>query len=312
MSVTTIEWTKRPGTIGETWNPTTGCNKVDRGCKNCYAEKMHKRLQAMGQEKYKGNFLDGAVAQPDTLDIPMKWTKPRTVFVNSMSDLFHEKVDFNFICEVMQVIQLTPQHTYLVLTKRPEIAVKFFDWMGRDLYGPWAPPPNLWMGTSCNDQESANKRVPVLLKLKGVLRFLSYEPATGPVDLSNLETNYFQPTIDAVRGFSTFGGRIDYDHPRLHWVIMGGESGNKAAPMHPAWARKVRDDCQAAGVPFFFKQFGEWAPRTFLDEGKPFIKFGTDPKIYTFTEPPQNMIKVGKHKSGHELDGKTYQQFPNF
>lgn len=335
MSVTTIEWTKRPGTIGETWNPTTGCNKVDRGCKNCYAEKMHKRLQAMGQEKYKGNFLDGAVPQPDTLDIPMKWTKPRTVFVNSMSDLFHENVDFAFILEVMQVIQMTPQHTYLVLTKRPEVALEFWEWM--DLTIPngiknWTPPQNLWLGTSCNDQDSANKRVPILLRINGILRFISYEPATGPVDFKKIVTDSHAldedgrdrmfHLIDALNGLEAdmayhktnqvWQGNIKRDCPRLHWVIMGGESGNKAAPMHPAWARKVRDDCQAAGVPFFFKQFGEWAPRTFLEEGKPFLKFGTDPKLYTFTEPPQNMIKVGKHKSGHELDGKIYQQFPNF
>ena len=126
MSVTTIEWTQRPGTIGETWNPTTGCNKVDRGCKHCYAEIMHKRLRAMGQAKYAAPFLDGAVGHTDTLMIPMSWTKPRTVFVNSMSDLFHEKLAFTFILEVMHTIQTTPQHTYLVLTKRPKHALEFW------------------------------------------------------------------------------------------------------------------------------------------------------------------------------------------
>lgn len=314
MSVTTIEWTQRPGTIGETWNPTTGCNKVDRGCKFCYAETMHKRLRAMGQAKYAAAFLDGAVPQPDTLDIPMKWTKPRTVFVNSMSDLFHEKLEFTFILEVFQVMQLTPYHTYLVLTKRPERALAFWAWMKDQMPKPgegWMPPRNLWLGTSCNDQESANKRIPILLDIKGVLRFLSYEPATGPVDLTRIEPAIYRPTINALTGVATFGDHVNFDHPRLQWVIMGGESGPKAVPMHPAWARKVRDDCKAAGVPFFFKQFGTWAPITFLDgQGVPTVRFSHEKNIFTFTEPGQNMIKVGKHKSGHELDGQVIQQFP--
>lgn len=318
MSVTTIEWTKRPGTIGETWNPTTGCNKVDRGCKNCYAEIMHKRLHAMGQAKYAAPFLDGAKAHTDTLNIPMSWTKPRTVFVNSMSDLFHKDLAFEFILEVFQVMQLTPQHTYLVLTKRPERALEFWLWMKerqrqeRGAYGDaWRPPLNLWLGTSANDQESANKRVPILLDIKGVLRFLSYEPATGGLDLTKIDPAIYRPTINALTGVATFGDHVDRDHPRLHWVICGGESGPKAVPMHPAWARRVRDDCRAAGVPFFFKQFGAWAPFTFLDgEGKPTLRFAQDKKTFTFTEPGQNMIKVGKHKSGHELDGQVWQQFP--
>lgn len=315
MSVTTIEWTQRPGTIGETWNPTTGCNKVDRGCKFCYAEIMHKRLRAMGQAKYAAPFLDGAVPQPETLDIPMRWTKPRTVFVNSMSDLFHEKIPFSFILEVFQVIQLTPQHTYLVLTKRPEIALKFWHWMNsEENRGPgvdkWMPPANLWIGTSANDHFSAEKRVPILLKIWGAIRFLSYEPATGPVDLTSIQVEPFK-TMNALTGDLNWTDRIHRDGPRLHWVIMGGESGHKAVPMHPAWARAMRDQCKAAGVPFFFKQFGEWAPHTFLDsQGAPIIKISFEKNVFTFTEPAQNMIKVGKHKSGHQLDGQTIQQFP--
>jgi protein gp37 len=314
MSVTTIEWTQRPGTIGETWNPTTGCNKVDRGCKHCYAETMHKRLRAMGQAKYAAPFLDGAVGHEDTLDIPMKWTKPRTVFVNSMSDLFHKDLPFSFILQVFQTMQLTPYHTYLVLTKRPEIALEFWKWMKDQMpkggQG-WTPPRNLWMGTSANDQESANIRVPKLLDLKGVLRFLSYEPATGPLDLRKIEPAIWRPTFDALAGIETFGDYINRDAPRLHWIICGGESGPKAVPMHPAWARKVRDDCKATGVPFFFKQFGAWAPTTFLDgQGVPTVRFTHEKNIFTFTDPGQNMIKVGKHRSGHQLDGETIQQFP--
>ena len=270
MSVTSIEWTKRPGTIGETWNPTTGCNKVDRGCKNCYAEIMHKRLQAMGHKKYQRAFLAGAVEQWDTLDIPMKWNKPRTVFVNSMSDLFHADLDFKFISEVFQVIQLTPQHTYLVLTKRPEIALKFWHWQGTTNGTTWTPPANLWLGTSANDQKSADLRLPQLLAITDVaVRFLSYEPATGPLDLS---------------GYLSFP-----KYNALDWVICGGESGPKAEKMWPEWPRKVRDQCVAAGVPFFFKQWGTWAPNG----------------------PAQIMMKLGKTAGGHILDGETWQQFPN-
>lgn len=333
MSVTTIEWTQRPGTIGETWNPTTGCNKVDRGCKYCYAEIMHKRLRAMGQAKYAAPFLDGAVGHADTLDIPMKWTKPRTVFVNSMSDLFHEKLPFDFILEVFQVIQLTPQHTYLILTKRPERAHDFYFWMIGQEPG-FLFPDNCWIGTSANDQKSAEIRVPLLLKIPDVNRFLSYEPATDRADLTQLVidryatdedgTTFKMKVVDALNGKQWeqatdragtvyWRGHISRDMPRLHWVIMGGESGPKAVPMHPAWARAIRDQCKAAGVPFFFKQYGTWAPITFLDDqGVPKVKFTAEKNVFTFTEPGQNMIKVGKGKSGHELDGEIIQQFPQF
>lgn len=332
MSVTTIEWTQRPGTIGETWNPTTGCNKVDRGCKHCYAEIMHKRLRAMGQAKYAAPFLDGAVGHTDTLMIPLGWTKPRTVFVNSMSDLFHEKLPFEFVVQVFQTIQLTPQHTYLILTKRPERIYDFYYWM-MSLEPGFNFPRNCWLGTSANDQKSAEVRVPLLLKIPYINRFLSYEPATGALDLTKLITadnamdedgrdrmihmvdalNGLEADMAYDRGQNLWKGNIERDRPRLHWVIMGGESGPKGVPMHPAWARVVRDQCRAAGVPFFFKQFGTWAPITFLDgEGKPTVRFTHEKNIFTFTEPGQNMIKVGKHNSGHELDGQVLQQFPDF
>jgi len=309
MSVTTIEWTKRPGTIGETWNPTTGCNKVDRGCKYCYSEIMHRRLQAMGQEKYKDDFLDGATVQPDTLMIPTRWKKPRTVFVNSMSDLFHELVPFEFIDAVFQTILDTPQHTYLVLTKRPEQALAYWK-RQRSLGRPWQPPGNLWMGTSANDQDSARKRVPLLLELDGVIRFLSYEPATGPLKLRHLDVDEFHPSwcqIDALTGRHTDMARPCDDVPRLHWVIAGGESGPKAVPSHPGWFRQVRDDCKAAGVPFFFKQFGAWKPGTHEDpEGGQWMDHVTFPGLHENVR----MIR-SKTKSFNELDGEIFQQFPD-
>jgi protein gp37 len=323
MSVTTIEWTQRPGTVGETWNPTTGCNKVDRGCKNCYAEVMHRRLQAMGQAKYAKDFLDGAVEQDDTLNIPMRWTKPRTVFVNSMSDLFHEHVSFEFITEVMQVIQLTPQHTYLVLTKRPEVAQRYWTHMDLTTPGGWRPPTNLWMGTSAHDQASAVKRLPALLSLKGVLHFLSYEPAVGALDLTKLviqESPLYRVVHDGLKGWMMLQKKKEgwtdlmaHGGLRLDWVIMGGESGPKADPMHPAWARAMRDQCKEAGVPFFFKQWGLWQPITYRqgDAQEIYIKFELGHNERLLDQPLQNMVRVGKGAAGHELDGETWQQFPD-
>lgn len=307
MSVTTIEWTKRPGTIGETWNPTTGCNKVDRGCKNCYAEIMHRRLQAMGQEKYQQPFLAGAKIQPDTLDIPLQWKRPRTVFVNSMSDLFHKDVPFEFIDRVFKVIRQTPQHTYLVLTKRPEIAVEFWKWQMRFNIGqPWLdPPPNLWMGTSANDQESAVIRIPKLMQLTGVLTFLSYEPATGPIDISNgaLKDAYNFPTRYDDRGHGIEWADPGPAYIGLNWVIAGGESGPKAVHADPAWFRSLRDQCVNGDVPFFFKQWGLWQPFDFTPEP------GRKYSVKRFVDGRTPMYK-SRDKSFSLLDGEHWQQFP--
>lgn len=313
MSVTSIEWTKRPGTIGETWNPVTGCNKVDRGCKHCYAEIMHRRLQAMKQEKYKEPFLSGAKCHPDTLTIPLSWTKPRTVFVNSMSDLFHKDVPFEFIDQVFEVMAAAIKHTFLILTKRPERAVEFWAWV--KIWRPgWRCPANVWMGTSANDHASACLRVPKLLDLEGCLRFLSYEPATGPLFLRRLDEMFYPiDVLNGIRFNPGFHSVDNRDGPRLHWVICGGESGPKAEPMHPAWARQVRDDCRKAGVPFFFKQHGAWSPIDYRVKGENLsIKFNLGKNEFLFTEPTvQNMVRVGKHAAGHVLDGQIIQQFPD-
>lgn len=309
MSVTTIEWTKRPGTVGETWNLVTGCNKVDRGCKHCYAEIMHKRLRAMGQDKYRQEFLAGPVCHEDLLELPFTWKKPRTVFVNSMSDLFHEKVGKAFLTDVFDVMKDTPQHTYLILTKRPEEAKVFWNW--RKLRGDlWTCPPNVWLGTSVNDQASADIRIPKLLDIEEVLHFVSYEPATGAVDFRLIGTNESW-SLDALAGEGFADGRI-YHQAKLDWVIMGGESGPKADPMHPAWARKVRDACQATGTPFFFKQWGTWVPVVYPSQiFQHEVTYKFDKKHRVLMDPePCNLIRVGKHAGGHDLDGQTWQQYP--
>lgn len=259
MSRTTIEWTRRPGTSPEVWNPTTGCNKVDRGCKHCYAEAMHKRLTAMGQPKYAKPFLEGAQMHHEVLNLPFTWRTPRTVFVDSMSDLFHDKVEHSFLERAFKTMRSTPQHTYLILTKRPERALHF-QAVRRCAQASWTWPPNVWLGTSAHDQASAEGRVPTLLNLDVRVRFLSAEPLLGPIDLTRLvrqrqERPAPDVSIDALLGWH--GGAHQGERTRLEWVICGGESGARAEPMDPAWPRYLRDQCHAAGTPFFFKQ---WVP----------------------------------------------------
>lgn len=236
MTKTKIEW------ANEVWNPITGCTKVSPGCANCYAERMSTRLQAIGQRGYdgvvneRGHWTGKINLIPEKLDEPLRWKKPRRVFVNSMSDLFHEDVDFDYIRRVWDIMRVTPHHTYLILTKRAErmsATVPAFIYL-----------PNVWLGVSVEDQQRADERIPWLLKTPAAVRFISAEPLLGPVDL-NVE--YGQGIGDLL---------ID----NLDWVIVGGESGPKARPMQLNWARSLRDQCQGAGVAFNFKQWGEWLP----------------------------------------------------
>lgn len=321
MSITTIEWTHRPGTVPETLNPTTGCNKVNRGCKFCYAEVMHRRLMKMQPEKYNRPFLDGAYPYPAALEIPYRWKKSRTVFVDSMSDLFHKNIPFEFILQCFDIFNNTSQHTYLILTKRPERAVEFQLWMKKmghayyDQRGEPTPcPPNVWMGTSCNDQKSAQEMIPYLLELDCSIRFLSYEPATGPVNLRWINADpdgHGHPKfcmINALTGDHTDMGRPCPDVKKLDWVIAGGESGHGSEPAHPEWFRQVRDDCKATGTPFFFKQFGNWHPV----ETPPELPFTNDVKknYHRFTEPCEQWMHRTQDKGFNLLDGQLHQEFP--
>ncbi|WP_409305594.1 DUF5131 family protein [Peribacillus sp. SCS-155] len=208
-----IEWTDA------TWNPVTGCNKLSQGCKNCYAERMAKRLVAMGNPRYKNGF--NVTLHYDLIDLPYKWRKPRKVFVNSMSDLFHKQVPLEFIQKVFNTMIGTPQHTYQFLTKRSERLLK----LSPNL--PWAP--NIWAGTSV-ENDDVTFRVNHLRKTPAFIRFLSCEPLIGP--LTNL------------------------DLEGIHWVIVGGESGPGARPIEADWVRYIRDKCEKEDVAFFFKQWG--------------------------------------------------------
>lgn len=210
---TTIEWTDA------TWNPVTGCSKISPGCKHCYAERMALRLQAMGQPRYADGF--GVTLQHDLLTLPLTWNKPRRVFVNSMSDLFHDDVPSAFILRVFETMVAAPQHSFQILTKRPERVAEMAPTL------PW--PPNVWMGTSI-ERSDYTWRARFLKLAPASVRFLSIEPLLGPI-----------PRLPLAG---------------IDWVIVGGESGHGARPMHPDWVRSIRNQCVTRGVQFFFKQWG--------------------------------------------------------
>lgn len=224
----TIEWTEA------TWNPTTGCDRTSPGCDHCYALTLARRLKAMGNPKYQVDGDPrtsgpgfGITLHKDQLDLPRRWVTPRTIFVNSMSDLFHPAVPDSFIADVFAVIRDTPRHTYQVLTKRSKRLAALGETLG------W--PGNLWMGVSV---ESARYtfRIDDLRQTPATTKFLSIEPLLGPV------------------------GELDLDG--IQWVIVGGESGHGARPVEYEWIVEVRDQCVADGVPFFFKQWGGRTPKS--------------------------------------------------
>jgi protein gp37 len=249
-----IEWTDA------TWNPITGCTKVSAGCDHCYAERVTERFHGPG------SFAE-VVLHPDRLDMPLRWRRPRRVFVNSMSDLFHDDVPEGFIGAVFEIMARAERHTFQILTKRhARMRAMLNRWAtegtvvdGGYLRAPhrplgdirwtaplWTPPANVWLGVSVEDQHWADIRIPALLDTPAAIRGLSCEPLLGPIDLRGALG--FSYTDDGT------GERIPV--PSVDWVIVGGESGPGARPMHPDWARSIRDQCVQAGVPFFMKQTG--------------------------------------------------------
>ncbi len=213
MAQSSIEWTEM------TWNPTTGCTKVSQGCKFCYAEVMSKRLQAMGVEKYKDNFE--VRTHPEALKIPYTWKQSKVVFVNSMSDLFHQEVPLSFIKQVFEVMNDNPQHVFQVLTKRAERLL--------ELHTELKWTHNIWMGVSV-ENEAVAERIDYLRDTNARVKFLSLEPLLGPLNHLNL-TN-------------------------IDWVIVGGESGHRPRPMDADWVLDIQEQCNKAKVAFFFKQWG--------------------------------------------------------
>ena len=230
-----------------TWNPTVGCSKVSPGCKNCYAEGMAARLQSMKTPGYEHGF--DLTVLPQRLQDPLKRKVSTTYFVNSMSDLFHEQVPFSYIDQVFAVIAQAPQHTFQILTKRGARMAEYFRQK--------TAPPNAWMGVSVEDRHYGVPRIDHLRNVDASIRFLSVEPLLEDVGVLNLEG--------------------------IHWVIVGGESGPKARPMQREWVDAIREQCETAGVAFFFKQWGGW---------------GADGK------------KRAKKQNGRELNGRTWDAMP--
>lgn len=255
-----IGWLNVPGYIPQTWNPIVGCSKVSEGCRNCYAEKMAKRLAAMMDFNYMtatgggGNWNGETILCEPTLQKPLGWKKPRAIFVNSMGDLFHENTPDEWVQHVFRTMSLCPQHLFIVLTKRAERMEKFVTArLSRfNEAGMFGELPNVWLGVTAENQAAADERIPYLLRTPAAVRFVSVEPMIGPVTF----------TCEHLCRDSCCG------NPRLDWVICGGESGPQARPMNPYWARSLRDQCSGACVPFFFKQIFEGRKKADLLDGR--------------------------------------------
>jgi protein gp37 len=374
-----IEWTDA------TWNPLRGCSRVSAGCQHCYAERVASRFSGPGMP-YEGLIhpttrgWNGQVRLvPEVLDQPLRWRRPRRIFVNSMSDLFHESMSDENIDQVFGVMWAClysryeqPGHVFQVLTKRP---ARMLEYLQQDRRRQWAqaaanygggldpdgiydqtlyfegPHPRIWLGVSVENQAAADERIPLLLKAPAAVRWLSCEPLLGPVDLepwlewpdggcelpdgryfgcAGCETEGRDCKCPLARGtFHIEEGPPDQEgcpewmqceRRTLDWVVIGGESGAGARPMHPVWARSLRDQCAAAGVPFFFKQWGDWAPHLMAagsDMGGAMragrVRFlqgdGREPDG-RFRPGDVAVERVGKRAAGRLLDGREHNEWP--
>ncbi|MEV0236806.1 phage Gp37/Gp68 family protein [Nonomuraea sp. NPDC050786] len=328
-----IEWLRGPdGRQGMTWNFVTGCTRVSEGCRNCYIERQTP-MRVAGRRFNGGEpgATTGVILHPERLDVPLKKRDPLRIFVNSMSDLWHADVPDWMIARAFAVMAMTPQHTYLVLTKRPgpmRSMLRSDDfWLeigkhGHDIAitrasgkyrsaspmqltddssaaGPWMPVrplPNVQIGVSTEDQASAELRIPTLLDTPHIaIRWISAEPLLEQVVLRDEWL------------IADSWGSV----PALDWVVAGGESGPGARPMHPDWPCGLRDQCVKAGIPFFFKQWGEWAP-----SGA--VGIGRSPDKHALVGDPVDeqghrieMVRLGKHQAGAVLDGQTWTEYPD-
>lgn len=341
---TKIEWTEA------TWNPITGCSVKSPGCTNCYAMKLagtrlrnHPSRDGLTQDSNAGPVWTGEVRfNEHWLDQPLRWKRPRMIFVCAHGDLFHESVPDEWIDRVFAVMALCPQHTFQVLTKRSDRMREYFrgEWLKERIdcqmdtlineridplarrsddlraTAPWLeeiwPLPNVWLGVSVEDQKRADERIPDLLATPAAVRWLSCEPLLGALDLrtiwirrdgeritelSNRLGNYIQP----LRGNFV-------DSPKIDWVVVGGESGPGARPMHPDWARSLRDQCASANVPFFFKQWGAYLDFDHL--GERWNDMSDSQRGNQQFVEGKAMIHVGKKTADRKLDGRTHDAMP--
>ncbi len=330
---TKIEW------CTETWNPIIGCRKLSPGCDNCFALRMAKRLASIGIEGYEnvvfGNYWSGKQYFNDvTILKPLSWRKPRMIFITSMGDIFHLSNN-QWIDKVMAIVALSPMHTFLVLTKRSRCLHAYFDrpkdlliqkwedaiyemglcdknddpdapacYLHNRLQDEW-PMKNLWLGVTAENQDRADERVPFLLATPAARRFVSVEPMLGSVDLVNVYEPPRPAATPPAGGENTNLKQLGF----IDWVICGGESGPGARPMHPDWVRFLQSECHCAGVPFFFKQWGEWLPSYNIGERLEEFKFKNLPREHVF-EDGIHTYRVGKKAAGAHLDGKEYKEYP--
>jgi protein gp37 len=349
---TSIEWTDA------TWNCLRGCSRVSEGCRHCYAEGVAYRFSGPGNP-YEGLVRIGSdgerrrewngqiqFVEKHVLD-PLKWKpvltgirggdgelrqrlhkdrtvtvtreRSRRIFVNSMSDLFHENTRWEWINKIFAVMAMSPQSTFQILTKRPEVMAQYIHSIGNAARDgkwflqsaadeivdncasledhPW-PLPNVQLGVSCEDQKAAEDRIPLLLETPAAVRFISAEPLLGPLDLFAFLKGDIRDRILVALNSPPM--------PGLGWIIAGGESGRGARPMHPDWARSLRDQCQAAGVPFFFKQHGEWQHRACVED----TRLDPPTSLEYFPELGATFCRMGKKAAGAMLDGREWREFP--
>ncbi len=263
------------------WSLVDGCTPVSPGCEHCWSKAMGERFH---------RWPEKAMPRRDRLDIPLKVKKPTVWAV--WNDLFHEDVPFRFICDTIEIIKNCPQHIFLILTKRPERALEIFTALLSPPLDKFNKCKNLWLGVTAENQEMADSRIPELLEIPAAKRFVSIEPMLGPIDIERHLWNYIYVN----------NSTLNKNGERVDWVICGGETSPKARPMHPDWVRNLRDQCQAAGVPFWFKGWGEWGPshqsESYYCKGKEIIL--------------DNMYfrKVGRKNTGRLLDGWEYSEIP--
>ncbi len=315
MSKSGISWTE------STWNPTVGCSLMSAGCTNCYAMKMAARIELMGGkagQKYSGltrqvngNAVWTGVVRLDqaALGISLKWRKPRLIFVNSMSDLFHVMLSWSDIDQVFAMMALSGQHVFQVLTKRPDRMREYLTdpatrervELRAEMRQPgfkitsW-PLGNVWCGTSIENQAAATERLPVLLEVPAAVRFVSIEPLLGAVKLCGAVMK-----LDDLKPSGSSG---------LHWIIVGGESGAGARPMHPDWARSLRDEARILGIPFFFKQHGQFSGDNPGGKRRQIGMMWTGHRVQVGTPNSVILWSVGTKRAGDLLDGERWQQFP--
>lgn len=350
MGVTTsIGWTN------STWNAIRGCNRVSPGCENCYAETVAHRFGGPGQPYEglivvgeNGNYRWNGVIKtvPNHLLDPMRWKKPRMIFVNSMSDLFHERLSFEEISQIFAVMALCPQHIFQILTKRADRMREYVDYItkrhvGRELmasylyaqdspianmarmnfkepdltriyHGIWDgrifPLPNVWLGISIENQKYANERIPHLLQTPAAKRWISAEPLLGPINFYECSDTWFQHGYKPWENTPVLRG--------IDWVVVGGESGPGARPMHPEWAREIHDVCSKTDTPFFFKQWGAFTiayegpnPETAIkNKNTQWLNYAGGCGFHG--DKVVLMERVGKKNSGNLLDGNVYEQYP--